>query len=199
MKAVQPHNRPTPLPLFRQIFEKATATGMENPNAVALSTVSPEGRPSTRTVLLKQFDERGFVFYTNLGSRKAQDIAGNPNVCLHFYWRQLGRQVLIEGRAEPVSDAQADRYFASRARTSRLGAWASRQSQPLSGRGELLKEVARYEARFLASPVPRPPFWSGFRVVPDSFEFWKQGAFRLHERLRFERTEEGWRQLRLFP
>ena len=194
-----PTNSHAPLPLFRRLFEQAAATDMDYPDAVALTTVGSGGRPSTRTVLLKQFDEAGFVFYTNLGSRKAREIEDNPQVCLHFYWRELGRQVLIEGRAEPVSDQQADDYFASRARTSRLGAWASRQSQPMSGRGQLLKEVARYEARFLAGPVPRPPFWSGFRVVPDRYEFWKEGAFRLHERLRFDKAAEGWRQVRLFP
>lgn len=188
-----------PLDIFRRLFEKAAATGLEDANAMALSTVGEDGRPSTRAVLLKHFDDEGFVFYTNLGSRKAQEIAANPRVCLHVHWRELGRQVLVEGRAEKVSDAEADAYFASRPRQSRLGAWASRQSQPLGSRAHLLKEVAKFEARFLGGEIPRPDFWSGFRVRPDRYEFWTEGAFRLHKRLVFEASDGGWRSFRVFP
>ena len=172
---------------------------MENPDAMVLSTVDHEGRLSSRVVLLKGVDSRGFVFYTNLGSRKAREIEGNPNVCLSFYWRELGRQVYVEGTIKPVSDEEADAYFATRPRTSQLGAWASRQSQPLSSKAHLIKEVARHEARFLARPVPRPPFWSGYRVEPSSIELWVVGAFRLHDRFVYKREEGDWQRTRLFP
>lgn len=188
-----------PLALFRQVFDQASSLAIDDPNAMALSTVGSDGRPSTRMVLLKSFDERGFVFYTNLGSRKALEIRQNPAVSLHFFWRELERQVLIEGVAEAVEEAEADEYFASRPRQSQLGAWASRQSQALPGRGRLLKDVAKFELQFLTRPVPRPPFWSGFRVVADRYEFWKSGPFRLHERQRFEKTVDGWTSCHLFP
>jgi pyridoxamine 5'-phosphate oxidase len=172
---------------------------MENPEAMVLSTVDDCGRPSSRVVLLKGVDSRGFVFYTNLGSRKAREIQGNANVCLSFYWRELGRQVFVEGVIEPVSEEEADAYFATRPRTSQLGAWASRQSQPLASKAHLLKEVARHEARFLTRPVPRPPFWSGYRVVPTSIELWVVGVFRLHDRFIYQKGDDGWKRTRLFP
>ena len=188
-----------PIERFGRIFEQAKATGMENPNAMVLSSVDDEGRPSSRVVLLKDFDSRGFVFYTNLESRKGTEIRANPEVCLNLYWRQLNQQVRIQGRAEPVAEDEADAYFASRARTSQLGAWASKQSRPMASKAQLLARVAKYEAKFLTGSVPRPPFWSGFRVVPASIEFWQAGAFRLHERSVFERTAGGWVSRRLYP
>ena len=188
-----------PFERFREVFEAAEATGIENPDAMVLSTVGPDGRPSSRAVLLKHFDHRGFVFYTNLESRKGEEIAVNPQVCLSFYWRELGQQVAIEGRAELISDEEADAYFATRDRGSQLGAWASQQSRPLANRAQLLAAVARYEARFVGRPVPRPPHWSGYRVVPSYFEFWVASRFRLHKRTSYERTETGWQSSLLYP
>ncbi|MEM7349574.1 MAG: pyridoxamine 5'-phosphate oxidase [Acidobacteriota bacterium] len=188
-----------PLELFAEIFEQAKATGMVDPNAMVLSSVDEAGRPSSRVVLLKDFDERGFVFYTNYESRKGTEIVANPHVCLNFYWREIDRQVRVRGRAEPVSDEEADAYFASRPRASRLGAWASQQSRPLQNRAQLLARVAKYEAKFLPGPVPRPPHWSGFRVVPREIEIWSAGKFRLHDRTVFEKTEAGWTSQRLYP
>lgn len=188
-----------PVVAFGEVFRKAKDAGIEDANAMVLSTVDGEGQPSSRVVLLKSFDDDGFVFYTNLESRKGREIAGNPKVSLSFFWREIHRQVLILGRCESVSAEEADAYFASRPRTSRLGAWASKQSRPLKSRAHLLKEVAKYEAKFLGGEIPRPPHWSGFRVVPHYFEFWVAGTFRLHDRRVFERTEDGWRKLRLNP
>jgi pyridoxamine 5'-phosphate oxidase len=187
---------------FGELLERARATGLPEPTAMALTTVGAEGRPSTRMVLLKGFDARGFVFYTNLGSRKAREIAGNPHVALCFHWQPLEAQVRIEGRAEPVSEAEADAYFASRPRGSRIGAWASRQSELLPGRATLEERVREVEARFAGEEIPRPPFWSGFRVVPDRIEFWQGMPGRLHDREVF--TAEpgapgGWRVERLYP
>ena len=188
-----------PIVWFREIFEKAAATGMEDPNAMVVSSVDAEGAPSSRVVLLKDYDDSGFVFYTNYESQKGQEILANPQVCLNFYWRELGQQVRIRGRAEPVREDEADAYFATRSRTSRLGAWASQQSRPLTNRAQLMARVAKFEAKFLGGPVPRPPHWSGFRVVPSSFEFWTAGAFRLHDRRVFEKSEGIWVSHRLFP
>lgn len=188
-----------PFDRFREILAEATATGMSDPNAMTVSTVDASGQPSARMVLLKGFDEQGFVFYTNFGSRKGREILGNPKVSLSFYWRRLDKQVVILGAAEQVSDEEADAYFATRARTSQLGAWASQQSRPLPGRAQLLAEVARLEARWLGKPVPRPPHWSGFRVVPHWIEIWIAGTFRLHDRTAYERVSEGWRVTKLYP
>ena len=188
-----------PFDRFRDILGEATATGMSDPNAMTVSTVDASGQPSARMVLLKGFDEHGFVFYTNYESRKGREVLGNPKVSLSFYWRQLDKQVVILGTAERVSDEEADAYFASRARTSQLGAWASQQSRPLPGRAHLLAEVAKLEARWLGRPVPRPPHWSGFRVVPHWIEIWVAGTFRLHDRTAYERVPEGWRVTKLYP
>ncbi len=187
-----------PIEIFGEWLAEAEATGMTNPNAMLLSTVDEEGRPSSRVMLLKGHDDHGFVFYTNLESRKGKEIATNSQVALLFYWRELGRQVRVEGQVEPVSSEEADAYFASRARTSRLGAWASKQSQPLANRAILLARVARIEARHPLQ-VPRPPFWSGFRVLPESIELWQEGRFRLHRRELFRRTEGGWDSGLLYP
>jgi pyridoxamine 5'-phosphate oxidase len=172
---------------------------MDDPNAMLVSSVDADGRPSARTVLLKSFDDQGFVFYTNYESRKGRQILANPNVSLHFFWRELERQVGIEGVAERVTDEEADAYFATRPRGSQLGAWASRQSRPMPSRATLLAEVAKVEARYLGRSVPRPPHWSGFRVVPRRFEFWVAGRFRLHDRTVFEREDGGWRSQKLYP
>ena len=188
-----------PFVRFREVFDEAVATGMADPNAMVVSSVDAEARPSSRVILLKGFDASGFVFFTNLESRKGREILANPHVCLNFYWRETGKQVRIRGRAEAVSDEEADAYFASRPRTSQLGAWASKQSRPLSGRSHLMARVAKYEAKFLTGPVPRPLHWSGFRVVPASFEFWVAGPFRLHDRTVFERTADGWASQKLYP
>lgn len=188
-----------PFVYFRQILDQAVATGMVDPNAMMVATVDAEGRPSARTVLLKHFDERGFVFYTNYESRKGRQILANPNVCLHFFWRDLDRQVSVEGTAERVGDEEADAYFASRPHGSQLGAWASQQSRPLPSRKHLLAEVAKVEASFLGRSIPRPPHWSGFRIVPRRFEFWRAGRFRLHDRTVFERVATGWRSQKLYP
>jgi pyridoxamine 5'-phosphate oxidase len=189
-----------PFTLFGTWLEEATASEPNDPNAVALATVGANGMPSTRMVLLKGFDEKGFVFYTNLGSQKARELAAHPQAALLFHWKSLQRQVRIQGAVIPVSAQEADAYYASRARDSRIGAWASKQSQPMEGRWELEKRVAAYALKFAVGDIPRPEFWSGFRVVPQIIEFWKAGAFRLHERIRLERNEDGtWRQTPLFP
>jgi pyridoxamine 5'-phosphate oxidase len=188
-----------PFARFREVYDQAVAAGMPNPNAMTVSTVDAEGQPSSRMVLLKGFDERGFVFYTNLESRKGREILANPRVALNFFWRQLDRQVVVLGRAEQVPDEEADAYFATRPRGAQVGAWASRQSRPLKSRARLLAEAARVEARYLGRSVPRPAHWSGFRVVPHWIEFWVAGAFRLHDRTVFERTEDGWRSRKLYP
>lgn len=191
--------RRDPFARFAELYRAAIASGIKNPNAMTLSTVGPDGAPSSRQVLLKHFDPDGFVFYTNLESRKARQIAANPRVSLNFYWREIDRQVIVEGRAEPVSAAEANAYFASRDRGSQIGAWASRQSRPLQSRSVLVGEVADLEREYQGRKVPRPPFWSGFRVVPQYFEFWAEGVDRLHDRFAFERTATGWRSRRLYP
>ena len=192
-------NRDEPFVLFRQWYREAEEKETDLPAAMSVATADSRGRPSSRMVLLKGFDETGFVFYTNLESRKADDIAGNHHVALLFHWKSLRRQVRIEGTARLVNEAMADAYFATRDRGSQIGAWASRQSRPMTGRHELEKKVALHAARFGIGKIPRPPFWSGYCVVPSHFEFWDDGKFRLHERVVFDRTEDGWQTQRLFP
>jgi len=187
-----------PFARFATVFERAVAAGIDDPNAMVVSSVDGGGRPSSRVVLLKSFDHRGFVFYTNLESCKGREILANPHVALNFYWRELDEQVRIQGVAEQVGDDEADAYFATRPRGSQLGAWASRQSRPLKSRAILLAEVAKVEAKYLGK-IPRPPHWSGFRVVPDSFEFWVAGKFRLHRRTVYEKIDGGWENHRLYP
>jgi pyridoxamine 5'-phosphate oxidase len=188
-----------PFVRFGEVFDRAAAAGIEDPNAMVVSSVDGGGRPSSRVVLLKSFDDQGFVFYTNFESRKGREILANPHVALNFFWRELREQVHVQGAAERVGDDEADAYFATRPRGSQLGAWASHQSRPLSSRAALLAEVARVEARYLGR-IPRPPHWSGFRVVPDRFEFWVAGAFRLHQRTVYERTAAGdWKTYMLSP
>ena len=189
-----------PFQLFAEWLAEATAEEPNDPNAMALATVDASGVPDVRMVLLKGFDPRGFVFYTNLDSRKGQQLAAAPKAALGFHWKTLRRQVRIRGGVEPVTPAEADEYFATRPRLSRIGAWASTQSAPLESRFALEKAVALYTARFAVGAVPRPPYWSGFRVLPQEIEFWRDGAFRLHERIRFSRKEpDGWSKTWLFP
>lgn len=187
-----------PIDVFRSCFERASAA-CDEPDAMVLATVDADGGPSARQVLLKDFDRRGFVFYTNLRSRKARALAAHPRAALCFYWAAIGQQVRIEGRIEPVTDAEADDYFAKRPRESQIGAWASEQSAPLVSRAALEQKVAEFTDRFAGSAVPRPPFWSGFRVIPHAIEFWTRNAHRLHERKRYERQGETWRCLLLNP
>ncbi|MEX2618301.1 MAG: pyridoxamine 5'-phosphate oxidase [Alphaproteobacteria bacterium] len=192
-------NMDEPLALFDEWYGAAQDRETLEPTAVTLATADPHGRPSARMVLLKHFDEHGFVFYTNLESRKGRELRENPFAALLFHWKSLQRQVRIEGAVKAVSDAEADAYFNSRHRSSRIGAWASRQSLPMTGRRDLEMEIARYTAKFGIGAIPRPPYWSGFRVVPDSFEFWREGKFRLHERIVYTRMDNGWATKRLFP
>lgn len=188
-----------PFARFNAWFEEARESEINDPNAVALATADSQGRPSLRMVLLKGFDERGFTFYTNLESRKGQDLAVNANAALLFHWKSLRRQVRIEGPASQVPDEEADEYFATRPRGSRIGAWASDQSRPMEGMFVLERRVAEFTAKFGIGAIPRPPHWSGYRVAPERIEFWRDGKFRLHERLVFVRDGGDWRTERLFP
>lgn len=188
-----------PHSLFAEWFAAAEESEPGLPSAVALATADASGAPSVRMVLLKGHDERGFVFYTNLGSRKGQQIRENPKGALCFHWKSLSRQVRVEGTIEPVSGAEADSYFASRDRGSQIGAWASKQSQPLEGRFALEVQVAKFAARFNVGQIPRPDFWSGYRICPERIEFWDDGTFRLHERLEYLRDGSVWSNRQLFP
>jgi pyridoxamine 5'-phosphate oxidase len=190
-----------PFALFASWLAEAEKSEPNDPNAMALATVAADGMPSVRMVLLKGFDPAGFVFYTNLESRKGEQLRAHPKAALCLHWKSLRRSARVEGTVTPVSDSEADAYFASRPRSSRIGAWASRQSRPLAGRFELERRVAEYTAKFALGEIPRPAFWSGFRVAPLRIEFWKDGAFRLHDRLVFRRAslEESWTIEHLFP
>jgi pyridoxamine 5'-phosphate oxidase len=188
-----------PLRHFGDWFAEAARSEPKDPNAMTLATCTPEGVPSARTVLLKGHDERGFVFYTNTESRKGAELAANPHAALLFYWKSLGRQIRIEGTTEPVSDAEADAYYATRPRISRLGAWASDQSRPLPSREELERRLAAVEARHPGEDIPRPLHWSGFRLTPASFEFWQEMPFRLHDRTVYTRAGDGWTIGKLYP
>ena len=188
-----------PFPRFHAWYGEAQDSEPNDPNAMTLATANAQGRPSARMMLLKGIDEGGFVFYTNLKSRKGLDLAENTYAALLFHWKSLRRQVRIEGQVTMVSDAEADEYFASRPRGSRIGAWASDQSRPMEGMFILERRVAKYTAKFGLGEIPRPPHWSGYRVTPDRIEFWKDGMFRLHERIVHIRDGDSWTVERLFP
>lgn len=188
-----------PLTLFDAWFAEAQASEPNDPNAVALATVDARGRPSVRMVLLKGHGPAGFVIYTNHGSRKAAELDANPHAALLFHWKSQRRQIRIEGGVERAADAESDAYFATRGRDSRLGAWASDQSQPLDARTTFEARFAEMQARFEGVDVPRPPHWGGYRVVPESFEFWQDREHRLHERRVFARVDGGWTEGLLYP
>jgi pyridoxamine 5'-phosphate oxidase len=190
-----------PFRLFSEWLKDAEAKEPNDPNAMAVASVDETGLPDVRMVLLKDFDENGFVFYTNFESKKGREILATRKAALLFHWKTLRRQIRIRGAVEIVGDAEADAYYASRARASRIGAWASRQSRPLESRFALEKAVAEYGLKFGLGEVPRPPHWSGFRIVPATMEFWHDRPFRLHDRIEFTREAPGrpWEKVRLYP
>jgi len=190
---------PDPLLIFEAWFAEAAAAGVVAPEAAALATATLDGRPSVRMVLLKHADEEGFGFYTNLESRKAAELAANPQAALLVYWQALGRQVRVEGSVEPATREDAAAYFATRPRGSQLAAWASPQSRPLAGRAELGRLVEEARARFAETEVLLPDHWGGYRLRPESYEFWQHGDDRLHDRVRYAREGNGWRSQRLAP
>ncbi|RYF82725.1 MAG: pyridoxamine 5'-phosphate oxidase [Comamonadaceae bacterium] len=187
-----------PLAQFGQWLDEAVSAQVPEPNAMTLATVGPDLRPSTRIVLIKGYDARGIVWFTNYDSRKGQELAGNPFAALQFHWVELERVVRIEGQVQKVDDAESDAYFASRPLDSRIGAWASPQSQVIDGRSVLVANAAKYGAKFLLNP-PRPPHWGGFRLVPERWEFWQGRKSRLHDRLRYRREDGAWVRERLAP
>lgn len=190
-----------PFELFADWIKDAEKTEPNEANAMAVATADAEGRPNIRMVLLKAVDSRGFVFYTNFESAKGKELLANPHAALNFHWKTVRKQVRVRGSVSPVSAEEADAYFASRAKDSQIGAWASAQSRPMEGRWVFEKEIAKYALKYGLTKVPRPPHWSGFRVAPLEIEFWRDKPFRLHDRLvyRRERLEAPWRTERLFP
>lgn len=189
-----------PFELFRQWWDDAQAKSqMLEPTGMVLSTVDPDGRPSSRVVLLKHWDSRGFVFYSNYGSRKGRALEAQPSACLLFWWDKLRRQLRVEGKTERLPARESDAYFSSRPRGSQLGAWASMQSRTLDSRDTLSARIKELDAEFGEGPIPRPPHWGGYRLTPDYFEFWDDGEHRLHDRLTFQRHGSSWKQERLYP
>jgi pyridoxamine 5'-phosphate oxidase len=188
-----------PVVLFRRWYEDAEHAGIHLPNAVALATAAADGRPSIRHVLLREIEDRGFVFYTNHGSRKGNELEVNPRAAFSIYWRELDRQISVTGDVSRVTEEESDAYFARRPREARLGAWASRQSTELASRDELMERVAIFDATYPGEQVPRPPFWGGYRIDPLTVEFWQGRQHRLHDRFHYERTGDGWSLRRLSP
>lgn len=190
---------PDPFKQFATWFEEAKSTDLQYPEAMSAATATPDGTPSVRMVLLKGFDERGFTFFTNFESRKGSELAANPSVALLFYWEPFERQVRIEGTIEKVSEEESYAYFSSRPRGSRIGAWASAQSAMIENREELEQQVAKYEREFGRGDIPLPPYWGGYRCVPQHIEFWQGRVNRLHDRLVYLRQNTGWKIVRLAP
>ena len=188
-----------PMELFQEWLREAGKTELNDPEAMALATVGDGGRPSVRMVLLKHVDEKGFSFYTNMESRKGQELAKNPQAALCIYWKSLHRQVRVEGQVERLPRTEVEAYFATRHPLSRLGAWASAQSRPLASRAELIKHVEEAQQRFGEKDIPCPPYWGGYRLAPDKIEFWQEGDARLHDRFLFTRAGAGWTVVRLNP
>jgi len=184
---------------FKSALKRAEDAGLHLPNGGTLATVGPDGLPSSRVVLLKDVDEQGFAFFTNMESRKSRELRANPKASICFWWPSLEQQVRVEGEVEPVTDAEADAYWETRPRGSQIGAWASRQSEPLAARDDLVIEAERLQRDYSGRSVPRPPFWSGFRLVPERIEFWTGHEDRLHERELFTRTGRGWERTLLSP
>lgn len=188
-----------PFALFRSWMAEAERSEINDPNAMALATVDEDGLPDVRMVLLKGADEHGFVFYTNTQSAKGLELASNPKAALVLYWKSLRRQVRVRGAVTPVAEAEADSYYASRHRDSRIGAWASQQSRPLDSRATFERSIADYTARYATGDVPRPPHWAGYRIAATQMEFWHDRPFRLHDRVRFVRESGSWTRTRLYP
>lgn len=191
--------RADPFSIFRDWYQEAINAGIQDPSIMTLATVDGEGKPAARIVLLKSFDENGFVFYTNYQSRKGMDLEQHPRAALVLHWRETGHQVRIEGAAEKVPATLSDRYFQNRPRGSQLGAWASEQSRKIPSRASLDESLKRWENEFRDQPVPRPAYWGGYRVIPDKIEFWSDRENRMHERILFEKTGQGWDSKRLAP
>jgi pyridoxamine 5'-phosphate oxidase len=184
---------------FRNVLEEAKKTELREPTAATLATADAEGYPTARTIILKAFDERGLTFYTNTHSRKGQQIASNPRAAVCFFWQPLMQQVLVEGTVEIIDAAEADAFWVTRPRDSQFAAWASKQSEPLDSPQTLRNQCAEYHEKFKDQQVPRPPNWSGYRVIPERIEFWKTGWYRLHERISYSRSSEGWSKTLLYP
>lgn len=192
-------NTQDPFSIFSEWFQEAIDAGIPDPTIMTLATVDREGRPAARIVLLKSFDEKGFVFYTNYRSRKGMDLEQDPHAALVLHWRETGHQVRVEGIAEKLTGSASDQYFKSRPRGSQLGAWASEQSREIPSKASLEKSLKRWESEFRDRPVPRPPHWGGYRVVPDKIEFWSDRENRMHERILFEKSDQGWNSKSLAP
>lgn len=188
-----------PITLFKSWFAEAHSCGLKEPDSMVVATATKEGLPSARVALLRKVDEKGFVFFTNLTSRKGKELHSNPHAALCFYWMPLMRQVRVEGTVERCSEKEADEYFLSRPRGSQIGAWASKQSSIMEEEGELPKRIQEIADKFAGEPIPRPFFWSGFRVIPTRIEFWQEGKYRLHTRIVYSKTAQGWNVERLYP
>ena len=188
-----------PYPLFAEWFDQAKHKEINDPNAMNLATISEDSKISSRIVLLKSFDETGFVFYSNENSKKGRSILFNSNVAINFHWKSLRKQVRIEGRAEKISDDEADKYFNTRPEESKIGAWASSQSKQLQSRKELEDKILDYKNIYKKKPIPRPPYWVGYKINPLLFEFWKEMSFRLHDRVQYKKINNAWEKNRLYP